>query len=503
MDVLGWPDPDRWVDVYAERRCLRNGLPSPAGNGLLGAMVELGLPVQGAADEKDSMRALAIRGGPFSTEERAQLLAYCAEDVSALVAVVEHLPPIDVRHAELRGAYSALIGKIENIGVPVDLPTLLRLREAWPVTRGSLVADAGLEEFWPNGSFSAAAFESWLRRQGIHWPRLPSGKPALDDQTFRTMAARDRRIGTIRETRHALSQLRLERIAVGTDGRNRTNLSPYGTKTGRNAPSNSQFIFGVPSWLRRLIMPEPGRALAYLDYSKQEYGIAAALSGDRAMQASYLSPDAYLDFAVQAGAAPLGATKASHGVVRDQFKACALGVLYGMGAETLAQRIGTDPIRAKALIDLHRRTFPDYWKWCRRVLDHAMLVLDVGTCFGWHLHITRETKRRTIANFPMQANGAEILRVACLRVAGLGIRICAPVHDALLIDARTNEIDEAVAAAREAMIEASRDVLGGFALKVDAKVLMPGERFAEARGAEMWARVVALLHRHDGKGVPK
>ena len=57
------------------------------------------------------------------------------------------------------------------------------------------------------------------------------------------------------------------------------------------------------------------------------------------MQAAYTSGDPYLRFAIQAGSAPEGATKQSHGAVRDQFKMCALGVLYGLGVASLGQQI--------------------------------------------------------------------------------------------------------------------------------------------------------------------
>ena len=81
----------------------------------------------------------------------------------------------------------------------------------------------------------------------------------------------------MRELRVSLFQLRLEDLAVGSDGRNRVLLSPVGASSGRNTPSNSKFIFGPSTWLRGLIKPEPGIALAYVDWSQQEFGIAASL----------------------------------------------------------------------------------------------------------------------------------------------------------------------------------------------------------------------------------
>src|SRR5262249_28899047 len=128
-------------------------------------------------------------------------------------------------------------------------------------------------------TFSAERWGGYLARQGIPWPRLASGALALDDDTFREMSrAYPQEVGPIRELRHALSQMRLNELAVGRDGRNRVLLSAFGSRTGRNQPSNSRFIFGPAVWLRCLIQPPPGRAVAYVDWSQQELAIAAALS---------------------------------------------------------------------------------------------------------------------------------------------------------------------------------------------------------------------------------
>ena len=110
---------------------------------------------------------------------------------------------------------------------------------------------------------------------------------------------------------------------------------------------------------------------------QQEFGIAAALSGDPVMMDAYRSGDPYLAFAKQAGAAPADATKATHKAVRDQFKACVLAVQYGMGADALALRIGQPPIRARELLRLHRETYRVFWRWSDAAVDHAMLT---GSC---------------------------------------------------------------------------------------------------------------------------
>ena len=86
--------------------------------------------------------------------------------------------------------------------------------------------------------------------------------------------------------------------------------SPRGR--GGTSPATLGSFFGPAVWIRFLIQPAPGNALAYIDYEQQEFGIAAYLSGDEAMMAAYESGDSYLAFAKQAGAVPLDATKQSH-----------------------------------------------------------------------------------------------------------------------------------------------------------------------------------------------
>ena len=79
--------------------------------------------------------------------------------------------------------------------------------------------------------------------------------------------------------------MRLNKFRVGADGRNRTMLIAFGGKTGRNQTSSNKFIFGSSVWLRGLIKPAEGWDIAYIDWSQQEFGVAAALSGDQVMQA--------------------------------------------------------------------------------------------------------------------------------------------------------------------------------------------------------------------------
>ena len=441
------------------------------------------------------MRDLALRGGPYTKDEKVNLLAYCESDVDALARLLPvMLPKIDLPRALLRGRYMAAAARMEHAGVPIDTDMLALLRSHWTAIQDELIAridhDYGV---FDGRTFKAAKFADWLSRSGLAWPRLESGNLDLSDDAFRECARSHPVVAPLRELRSALSELRLNDLAVGRDGRNRCLLSAFRARTGRNQPSNSKFIFGPSVWLRGLIKPPPGHGVAYVDWSQQEFGVAAALSGDASMITAYRSGDPYLAFAKQAGAVPADATKQTHAAQRELFKACVLAVQYGMGSDALAARIGQPPVVARDLLRAHQETYRVFWQWSDAAVDHAMTKGFLHTVFGWTIHIGTETNPRMLRNFPMQANGAEMLRLACCLGTERGIQVCAPIHDAVLICAPLCRLDGDVTRMREAMAEASRAVLGGFELGTDATVKRYPDRFVDKRGVRMWDEVTSLI----------
>ena len=309
--------------------------------------------------------------------------------------------------------------------------------------------------------FKLARFAKWLADRGMAWPLTEQGRPSLEDDTFREMAKLHPEVAPLRELRHALSDLRLEHLAVGTDERNRTGLFPFGARTGRNTPGSTRFIFGPSVWLRGLVKPETGRAIAYIDWRAQEVAIAASLSGDERLLDAVQSGDPYLAFAKLARLVPGDATKATHPQIREQCKRCVLGANYGMQAASLAYRIGGTKADAERLLRALARAFPVFWQWSEDTVDRGMLLGRLSSVYGWPLRVTRDTRPTALRNYPMQANGAEMLRIACCQATERGIEVCAPVHDAILIEASAAGIRDAVAGAQRAMVEASRAVLGG------------------------------------------
>jgi hypothetical protein len=494
--ALGWPVPERVLDLFTEFRNHTNGIPTISRSGLLGALAYYGLDSIGTV-EKNEMRDLVLRGGPWAADERAAILDYCESDVAALARLLPAmLHHIDLPRALLRGRYMAAIARMERNGVPIDVKALALQQRHWPDIQDQLIAEVDRDySVYEGPTFKTDRFAAWLAHNNIPWPRLDSGRLDLSDDTFREVARAWPVVAPLRELRAALSQMRLSELAVGRDGRNRTMLSAFRARTGRNQPGNTKFIFGPSVWLRGLIKPSPGHGIAYIDWAQQEFGIAAALSGDPLMMDAYRSGDPYLAFAKQAGAAPFDATKATHKAVRDQFKSTVLAVQYGMGADALSQRIGQPPIRARELLRMHRETYRVFWTWSDRAVDYAMLTGSLHTVFGWRVQVPAVSNDRSLRNFPMQANGAEMLRLACCLATECGIEVCAPVHDAVLICAPLERLDADTARMQDAMREASHTVLDGFELGADAKIVRYPDRYMDERGTAMWDRVMDLIHK--------
>jgi hypothetical protein len=212
------------------------------------------------------------------------------------------MTPKGLGQALLRGRFAAAVAHMEHTGVPIDVERLRLIREAWPDLKGKLIAavdgDFGVYE---GTHFREGLFAAWLVEHDIDWPRTPHGHVQPDDDCFKDLSKVHPELAPLRELRHALSELRLENLAVGPDGRNRTLLGAFGASSGRNTPSATKFIFGPSVWLRGLIKPERGRAVAYCDYSSQEVAIAAALSGDKRLLDAVQTGDPYLSFAIRAG----------------------------------------------------------------------------------------------------------------------------------------------------------------------------------------------------------
>jgi DNA polymerase family A len=244
-----------------------------------------------------------------------------------------------------------------------------------------------------------------------------------------------------------------------------------------------------------MVAPE-GKILVYLDWRTQEVGVAAALADDDALKRAYASGDVYHIFARDAGLTQdpdRKHWKRNNLVQRERMKSLQLGINYGMGVASLAKGLDRHPLVASNLIERHRRMYPRFWQWRDRQVEIAMQVRQIKTTYSWPLHISTSPNKRTLYNFPMQGNGAEMLRLAVWKLCEADLVPVMLVHDGILLEL---DNQEQIAHAIEIMRWAGRQVCNGFEIDVDVdQLLEPGERYCDKRelAQQMWATVMGVL----------
>jgi hypothetical protein len=282
-----------------------------------------------------------------------------------------------------------------------------------------------------------------------------TGKRSLAKDPLKELAQRDEYFEPLRELNKTLAHMKQANLIVGSDNRNRTWQQPFKSKTGRNQPSNSKHIMGFPKPYRSLIQSPPGYALGVIDYASQEFGIGARQSGDLEMQADYLKEDPYREFA----RAAFGVTSFPDdgGAMRKKCKESALGGMYGLGAKALAYKHGISLAEARRLQAMVPRLYPVFHAWLQRVLNKARMGKKIYAALGWPIEIKGFGDRRgTYLNFPMQANGAEIMRLATIYAIDHGLELCAIIHDAFMILSPINCVDHDMLILTDCMRRASR-----------------------------------------------
>jgi DNA polymerase family A len=508
--ALGWGKPVCALDAYVEFRHFVNDGRIKSGDREKGFFSIGGALRYFCEDEidvthKKDMRARIVEGPPFTHQERRDILDYCEDDVCALERLVPHIIPTirSLEHALFRAEFVEVTARQEHRGVPLDLPLLDRTRHSWDGMRLDLVTELdgpfGIYEIVDGKPhWRRDRFVDYVRRNHMTWLTYPDGSLDERDQAFREMEGKYPHIAPLRELRYSLSKMRLNDLQVGNDGRNRTILGPYGTKTGRNAPSNSKYIFGPAKWIRFFITPPPGRVLIHRDFCQQEPRIAAVQSGDMALLDACESGDVYLGIAGQLGFLSESMSPQERKAVRTLFKTVVLGIQYAMGAHTLAERTGISVSEAGEILARLRARFRVFEDYARSVVEHAGLFLEVSTPYGWVMQCPSGINPRTVRNFPIQSSGAEVLHVACILAERRGIEVVAPVHDAIMAEAPIDQAEAVSAALDRCMRDASAIVLRGYELPTDVQLIgerQEHQRYYDDRGEAMWNTVMKLVNK--------
>jgi DNA polymerase I len=455
-----------------------------------------------------------IGEGRWRDHGQEAVFNYCEEDVRASALLLSQqlcgragLPPADVERVLHWSNYSAkAVARIQAKGMPIDVPLWNLVQENKAAVIGALLRQFdpsyGSDDpiYTPDSEWSYERFERWLVRAGVPaWPRLDSGQLDVDGDAFRLMYHIPG-IEGLHALRDSLGVIMRAKLPIGRDCRNRPSLFPFCTATGRNAHGKS--LYNAHASVRSFMVFPDDTIGVYLDWRTQEVGVAAALSGDEALLAVYREGDVYYGLAKLCGLTcglDLKQWKMQKPDVRQRMKPLQLGINYGMGVPSLAKGLDRHPLVASAIIELHKQRYPRFWQWRHDQVQAAMLTRRMETVFGWPLHLSSSPNKRTLYNFPMQGNGAEMLRLAAWRLCEAGIVPNMLIHDGILIEVRNQE---QIAQAIDIMKAAGRHVCDGFEIGVDVdQQLEHGARYQDKRpvAQRMWRAIMDVL-REIGMG---
>jgi DNA polymerase-1 len=194
-------------------------------------------------------------------------------------------------------------------------------------------------------------------------------------------------IARLKLLRKTMAKVRLNSIVLGADGRIVPCSVSWVASTGRNAHQAGRLIFRPSRWLRGLVQPTPGSVLVYLDWSAQEFVIAAALSGEQHMLAAIASADPYMWFARMARLVPEWGDPQNS---REPFERSANGAA---SACSMAWAIARWPCASDAQSSKPRNcsnitnaSFSTFWAWSDRAVHEATYYGYIDLAFGWRIH---------------------------------------------------------------------------------------------------------------------
>lgn len=265
----------------------------------------------------------------------------------------------------------------------------------------------------------------------------------------------------------------LAAVADG-NGRIHSTLNQTETRTGRISSSEPN-LQNIPvkrpegRELRRFFKAKDGFVLCDADYSQIELRVLAHMADDGNMINSFLSgTDIHTLTASQVFDMPPELVTPT---MRSRAKAVNFGIVYGIGAYSLAKDIGVGNREAKAYIDGYLATYPKVDEYMKRVVENAKENGYAETVFG-RRRLLPELKNsngmlrafgeRVARNMPIQGTAADIIKIAMIRVSNrLGrempeAALIMQVHDELIVEAPTDKAEAACKILKEEMESAVR-----------------------------------------------
>jgi DNA polymerase-1 len=375
-----------------------------------------------------------------------------------------------------------VLAELEYNGIRLDIPMLKRVGEDMArqliVIEGEIYKAAGHE-------FNIASPKQ-LRQVLFDEQKLPTkrktgvkGEPSTDQETLEELAAEGKSPipGLILQHRQ-IAKLKgtyvdaLPEVVNPRTGRIHASFNQTVAATGRLSSSDPN-LQNIPirrelgRQIRAAFLPEEGWRLLAADYSQIELRLLAHFCGDAELRRAFAEDrDVHASVASQIfGVAEKDVTAE----MRRMAKTVNFGVIYGISAHGLAQRLGIKREEAEKFIDAYFERYPAVKDYQARLLEECRRTGYVGTILGRRREFDRnnirrdstyrqrnQTEREAI-NMEIQGSAADLIKLAMLHVyrrlkgEGRRARMLLQIHDELVFEVPPEEFGPVAALVREEM----------------------------------------------------
>jgi len=400
------------------------------------------------------------------------LAEYAAEDADVTLQLANLLKPAleaigqNKIYQDIEAPLLPVLTKMENEGIALDVVALKNIGDSLGkriVTLSESIIKAAGHAFNLNSPKQLGEI-LFGEMQLVEKPKkTKTGQYKTDEQTLSSLAAKHPIVADILDYREA-SKLKSTYVdALPTHVSPRTNrvhthFHQLLTSTGRLA-SNNPNLQNIPvrsetgREIRKAFVPcDSKHTLLAVDYSQVELRVMAALSGDEAMIQA-IKDDLDIHSATAARVYGIDISEVSK-EQRRNAKMVNFGIIYGISAFGLSQRLGIGRSEAKEIIDTYFQQYPGVKNYMESTVETAKETGYIETITGRKCHIRNINSKnamvskgaeRAAINAPVQGSAADMIKLAMIHVAALldqeqtKTKMLLQVHDELLFDLHLSE----------------------------------------------------------------
>ncbi|MBQ7894714.1 MAG: DNA polymerase I [Alistipes sp.] len=415
---------------------------------------------------------------------------YAAEDADVTLRLKQVLYPqveeIGLQHLyfEVEEPMIAVLADIEMAGVRIDTGALAVYAVELNRKLGELEAAIRTEAGEPNLNINSARQLGevlFAKMRIAEKPKMTRTKQFCTDEDYLQSFARKHRIVDLileyRGVKKLLSTYveALPQLVNRTTGRIHTSFNQAVTATGRLSSTNPN-LQNIPvrddmgRRIRKAFIPsDDDHLLLSADYSQVELRLMAHLSGDESLISAFgHGEDIHTATAAKLFNKPLGEVTPEE---RRRAKTANFGIIYGISAFGLSQRLEIPRKEAKEIIDGYFASYPKVKEYMDNVVAKAKEEGFVSTIFGRrrylndissHNAVARGLAERNAVNAPIQGSAADIMKIAMIDVhrrfaaEGIRSRVILQVHDELVVDMLRSEQERVTKIVTECMESAAQ-----------------------------------------------